>query len=151
MSEPVTDLSRPLEFRDSVPAAASAAVPGAAAASAPASGPTPRPGVVQLSIKEKAALYAAYMPFVAGGGLFVPTTRPGRLGDEIYVILSLMDDPAKLAITGKVVWVTPPGTPGRQQGIGIQFNADDAGNQARARIENLIGGSLKSVRQTHTI
>lgn len=113
--------------------------------------PVRRPGVVQLSIKEKTALYAAYMPFLAGGGLFVPTTRPARLGDEIYVILTLMDDPAKLAITGRIVWITPGGTPGRQQGIGIQFSQDDAGDQARAKIENLVGGALKSARLTHTI
>ncbi len=110
-----------------------------------------RPGVVQLSIKEKAALYAAYMPFIEGGGLFVPTTRPAQLGDEIYMILTLMDDPNKIAITGKVAWVTPPATPGRQQGIGIQFARDDSGDQARAKIENIIGGALKSSRPTHTI
>src|SRR5690606_38023143 len=40
----------------------------------------PRAGVLQLVFKEKAALYAAYMPFIDGGGLFVPTTRPANLG-----------------------------------------------------------------------
>ncbi|MFA7503434.1 MAG: PilZ domain-containing protein [Burkholderiaceae bacterium] len=141
MSEQASEISRPLdssplEIRDDVREAEPA---------------TSRPGVIQLAIKEKTALSAAYMPFVAGGGLFIPTTRPGRLGDEIYIILSLMDDPAKIPITGKIVWITPAGTPGRQQGIGVQFSADDAGSQARAKIENQIGGSLKSVRQTHTI
>src|SRR5690606_38139353 len=72
-----------------------------------------RPGVVQLAIREKAALYAAYMPFVDGGGLFVPTTRAVHLGDELYLILSLMDDPNKIPVTGKVVWITPAGTPQR--------------------------------------
>ena len=41
----------------------------------------PRPGVIQLSFKEKGALYAAYMPFLDNGGLFVPTQRPAQLGD----------------------------------------------------------------------
>lgn len=147
MSDQATEMSRPLESAplDSRPLDSR---PMDAGDSAPA---TSRPGVIQIAIKEKTALYAAYMPFVAGGGLFVPTTRPGRLGDEIYIILSLMDDPAKIAITGKIVWITPAGTPGRQQGIGVQFSNDDAGGQARAKIENQIGGSLKSVRQTHTI
>lgn len=151
MSEQASEISRPLEsaLQDSRPLDSRSMEVGDSAPAASAS--TSRPGVIQISIKEKTALYAAYMPFVAGGGLFVPTTRPGRLGDEIYVILSLMDDPAKIPITGKVVWITPAGTPGRQQGIGIQFSNDEAGAQARAKIENLIGGSLKSVRQTHTI
>lgn len=123
----------------------------AAPAAAPARNASARPGVVQLAIREKAALYAAYMPFIDGGGLFVPTTRSVHLGDELYLILSLMDDPNKLSVTGKVVWITPTGTPGRQQGLGVQFAKDDAGAQARARIENLLGGALKANRPTHTI
>ncbi len=110
-----------------------------------------RPGVIQLAIKEKPALFAAYMPFVTGGGIFVPTSRAAQIGDELYLILTLMDDPNKLAITGKVVWVTPSGVPGRQQGIGIQFAADDTGESARSKIETLLGGHLKSGRNTHTI
>ena len=110
-----------------------------------------RPGVIQLSIKEKPALYAAYMPFVKGGGIFVPTNRVAQIGDELYLILTLMDDPNKLAITGKVVWITPSGVPGRQQGIGIQFAQDDTGEMARSKIETLLGGHLKSGRNTHTI
>lgn len=110
-----------------------------------------RPGVVQLAIREKAALYAAYMPFIDGGGLFVPTTRAAHVGDELYLILSLMDEPSKLPVTGTVVWITPAGTPGRQQGLGIQFTKDEAGTRARSRIEDLLGGTLKANRPTHTI
>ncbi|MCM5569250.1 PilZ domain-containing protein [Burkholderiaceae bacterium FT117] len=110
-----------------------------------------RPGVIQLSIKEKAALYAAYMPFIDGGGLFVPTTRPASLGDEIYLILQLIDDPNRMPVTGKVVWITPAGTPGRQQGLGIQFSKDEAGAQVRDRIETLLGGAMKANRPTHSL
>jgi type IV pilus assembly protein PilZ len=106
---------------------------------------------MSLSIKEKAALYAAYMRFIDGGGLFIPTTRPAHLGDEIYAILTLMDEPNKVPIPGKVCWVTPAGVPGRQQGIGIQFAKNEAGEQARVKIENLLSGALKSARPTHTI
>ncbi len=35
----------------------------------------PRQGILSLSIKDKSALYAAYMPFVINGGLFIPTNR----------------------------------------------------------------------------
>ena len=90
------------------------------------------------------------MPYIKGGGLFVPTVRPTQLGDAIYLVLTLMDDPNKLAITGKVIWLTPPGVPGRQQGIGIQFADDDTGEQARNRIETLVGGSMKGA-SSHTI
>lgn len=40
-------------------------------------------GILSLSIKDKAALYAAYMPFVKNGGLFIPTKKRYRLGDEV--------------------------------------------------------------------
>lgn len=130
-----------------------AAHPGVAAAPAPVppSAPSARPGVVQLAIREKAALHAAYMPFIDGGGLFVPTTRVVNLGDELYLILSLVDDPNKLSVTGKVVWITPAGTPGRQQGLAVQFAKNDSGQQARARIETLLGGLSRANRATHTI
>jgi type IV pilus assembly protein PilZ len=121
----------------------------------PAGGDAPqggaRPSVLSISIKEKAALYAAYMPFVAGGGLFVPTMRAANLGDDLYLILTLMDDPTKLAIPGKVVWITPAASTGRQQGVGIQFSRNEASEQARVKIENYIGSALKSSRPTHTI
>ena len=123
---------------------------GATEAEAPRA-PASRPGVIQLAIKEKAALLAAYMPFVKNGGLFVPTVRSASLGDQIYLVLTLMDDPNKLAITGKVIWITPPGVPGRQQGIGIQFADDETGEQARNKIETLVGGNMTAGRTTHTI
>lgn len=134
-----------------VPRAGTRDAPGAVRGSAMASAPAARPGVVQLAIREKAALYAAYMPFIDGGGLFVPTTRTVNLGDELYLILSLMDDPNKLSVTGKVVWITPAGTPNRQQGLAVQFAKDDSGAQTRARIENLLGGVLQANRPTHTL
>jgi type IV pilus assembly protein PilZ len=112
---------------------------------------TVRPSVISLSIREKGALYAAYMPFIENGGLFVPTQRPAQLGDDLYVILTLMEDPTKVAIPGKVAWITPGGTPGRPQGIGIQFSKTEASQQARARIENLLGSAIKSSRPSNTV
>jgi type IV pilus assembly protein PilZ len=126
----------------------SAAVKDPVSASSPAA---PRPSVISLAIREKAALYAAYMPFLQGGGLFVPTSRQASLGDDLYLILTLLDDPTKFAVPGKVVWITPGGSTGRQQGLGIQFATTDAGAQLRAKIDSLIGSVLKSPRPTHTV
>lgn len=110
-----------------------------------------RPAVLSLAIKEKAALYAAYMPYLKHGGIFVPTNRPYKLGDEVYLILTLMDDPTKYPIAGRVVWVSPAGGTARTPGIGVHFPADESGAAARRRIEELLGAALKSGRQTHTI
>ena len=68
-----------------------------------------RPGVLSLNIREKAALYAAYMPFLKGGGIFIPTNRAYQLGEEVFMLLSLMDDPQRIAVQGRVVWITPEG------------------------------------------
>ena len=111
----------------------------------------PRSSVMSLAIREKAALYAAYMRFIDGGGLFIPTTRKAQLGDEIYAILSLMDDPNKVPIPGRVCWITPAGVPGRQQGVGVQFAKGEAGEAARIAIERLLSGALQSTRPSHTI
>ncbi|MGI4719454.1 MAG: PilZ domain-containing protein [Janthinobacterium lividum] len=112
----------------------------------------PRPSVLSLAIKEKAALYAAYMPFLKNGGMFVPTTKPYKIGDEIYLIIALMDDPNKYPIAGKVAWITPAGANNsKAQGIGVHFPADEAGQRAKARIEEILGAALRSARATHTL
>ena len=99
---------------------------GSAASAAMAAG-VARPGVLSLNIRERAALYAAYMPFLKGGGIFIPTSRQYQLGEEVFMLLSLMDDPNRIAVQGKVVWITPEGVQGnRTQGIGVQFTSVSA-------------------------
>lgn len=111
-----------------------------------------RPGVLSLSIKEKSALFAAYMPFIKGGGLFIPTNKSYRMGEEVFMLLTLMGDPARLPVSGKVVWLTPSGAHGgRTQGVGVQFAFNESGKAAQNKIEGFLGGSLKSVRPTHTM
>lgn len=111
-----------------------------------------RPSVLSLAIKEKAALYAAYMPFLKNGGMFVPSSKPYKLGDEIYLILALMDDPNKYPIAGKVAWITPAGANNNKaQGIGVHFPDDETGQRAKLRIEEILGAALRSSRATHTL
>jgi type IV pilus assembly protein PilZ len=111
-----------------------------------------RSSVLSLSINSKSALYAAYMPDIRDGGMFIPTARSYALGDEVFMLLSLMDDPAKLPIAGKVVWITPVGAQNsKPQGVGVQFKNDESGVEARRKIEALLGGVMQSSRPTHTI
>ena len=111
-----------------------------------------RPGALSLNIREKAILYSAYMPFLKGGGIFIPTTKQYRLGDEIFMLIALMGDTNKIPVAGKVVWITPAGSQGNKaQGIGVQFGEDEGGVAARNKIEELLGGQLKINRPTHTM
>jgi len=110
-----------------------------------------RPGVLSLTIKDKSALYAAYMPYVKGGGIFIPSAKPYKLGDEVFMLLTLMDSKEKIPVAGHVVWVTPVGAQGsRAAGIGIQFSEKDSG-AARNKIETLLAGQLTSDKPTHTM
>jgi len=117
--------------------------------------PTPavsRPSVIQLVFREKGALYAAYMPLFTEGGIFVPTTRDYKLGEDIYLLLSLPDDPQRYPVAGKVGWVTPANASGgRTQGVGVRFPADDKSRGLRLRIEETLGTSLSSAKPTQTI
>jgi len=109
-----------------------------------------RNGILSLTIKDKAVLYAAYMPFLQNGGLFIPTNKPYRIGDEVFMLLNLMDEPEKIPVAGKVVWVTPKRAQGnRASGIGVQFNGQD--DTATRKIETYLAGALDSDRPTHTM
>jgi len=111
----------------------------------------PRQGILSLTIKDKSALYAAYMPFLKGGGLFIPTKKTYRLGEEVFMLLTLMDETEKIPVAGKIVWITPAGAQGnRAAGIGVQFNDQDD-NVARDKIEGYLAGALQSDRPTHTM
>ncbi len=109
-----------------------------------------RNGILSLAIKDKAVLYAAYMPFIRNGGLFIPTKKEYELGDEVFMLLNLMDEAEKIPVAGKVVWMTPKGAQGnRAAGIGVQFNDQD--DVARTKIETYLAGALQSDRHTHTM
>lgn len=119
------------------------------------SGSDAQPGILNLEVADKAALQAAYMPFVTNGGLFIPMRKgsPGdyALGDEVFLLLSLKEQDKRLPIPGKVVWVTPAGAQGqRVPGIGIQFSNQDGGS-TQQQIESILAGSLNSDRPTNTL
>ncbi|NOY66459.1 MAG: pilus assembly protein PilZ [Gammaproteobacteria bacterium] len=110
-----------------------------------------RQGILSLTIKDKSALYAAYMPFVKNGGLFIPTKKEYKLGDEVFMLLTLMDETEKLPVAGIIVWVTPAGAQSnRAPGIGVQFSDQDGG-AAKNKIETYLAGALEAERPTHTM
>lgn len=111
----------------------------------------PRQGILSIAIRDKSSLYAAYMPYIKNGGLFIPTNKDYELGNEVFILLSLMDEKEKLPVAAKVVWVTPKGAQGNKTaGIGVQFSEQDGG-KVRSKIETYLAGALKSDRPTHTM
>jgi type IV pilus assembly protein PilZ len=111
----------------------------------------PRQGILTVSIKDKSALYAAYMPFIINGGLFIPTNRDYEMGQEVFLLLNLMEETERLPIAGKVIWKTPPRSGNyKSSGIGVQFSDQDGG-KARNKIETYLAGALESDRSTYTM
>jgi type IV pilus assembly protein PilZ len=124
----------------------------ASARTTPAAASAARPSVIQLVFREKGALYAAYIPLFAEGGLFVPTNRDYKLGEDIYLLLSLPEDPQRYPVAGKIGWVTPANAPGgRTQGVGVRFPTDEKTRLLKAKIEELLGTSISSSKPTQTI
>lgn len=118
----------------------------------PAGSSGARPSVIQLVFREKSALYAAYVPVLADGGLFVPTSRDYRLGEDIYLLLSLPDDPQRYPVAGKVAWITPANASGgRTQGVGVRFPNDDKTRALKLKIEEVLGTTISSSKPTQTI
>ena len=79
-----------------------------------------KPGLLTLTIKDKSALYLAYMPFIKNGGLFIPTNSSYKLGDEVFMLLNVMGEEEKIPVAGRVIWITPKGAQGkRTAGIGV--------------------------------
>lgn len=112
-------------------------------------------GIVRLDIVDKADLYAAYMPFVTNGGLFVSyRALDGArydMGSDVFLLLHLVEQNERLPVAGKVIWITPGGgSMQRPSGIGIQFSAQDKGANQR-HIETLLAGMLDGKRPTHTL
>jgi type IV pilus assembly protein PilZ len=115
-------------------------------------GAASRPSVIQLVFREKGALYAAYIPIFSEGGLFVPTTREYKLGEDIYLLLSLPDDPQRFPVAGKVAWLTPANASGgRTQGVGVRFPNDEKSRQLKIKIEEVLGTSISSSKPTQTL
>ncbi len=104
-----------------------------------------------LHMKNKDSLYKAYMPFIEGGGLFIPTVKIFSLGQSIGLKLKLLDESNEYKVNCKVVWVTPETSHGRwKPGVGIQF-LDAIGEQLHDKIEKILADSLDSGKLTNTL
>lgn len=113
----------------------------------------PRKGILSLKINDQNMLYHSFMPFLTNGGLFIPTNKEYQMGEEVFILLSLMDEPEKIPVAGIIVWITPEGAQGNQtSGIGVHFSDVDGGAAVlRGKIENYLVDKLKSDKATYTM
>jgi type IV pilus assembly protein PilZ len=107
-------------------------------------------GIINYPIKDTHDLYASYMPFVLGGGLFVPSNRSFPLGEEVFVVVTLPESSERIPVSGKVVWSHHRSHGVRPAGFGIQL-AGDEGMRLRNQIEKLLAGHVSSDKPTNTL
>ena len=106
--------------------------------------------LISLEIRDRAALYGAYMPFLIHGGLFIPTQTLYPLGTELSLLLSLLDAPEKFPTAARAVWRTPAGAQGgRKAGLGVAFTEPDS--PARCYIERQLAWLKADDRPTQTL
>jgi type IV pilus assembly protein PilZ len=109
-----------------------------------------RPRVLSVSIRDVRTLAAAFMPFLKKRGLFVPTETDYAMGDEVFLVLKLLES-EQFAVAGTVAWLTPSGAQSsRTKGIGVHFKGAD-GEKLNERIEELIKGVGSRRGATHTL
>lgn len=106
-------------------------------------------GILSLKLKDQQSIYASYMPYVKGGGLFLETTKPHALGDDVFVLVEFMDQSEPIPVAAKVVWLAPSGSSVYRPGIGVQLGEDN--RELMNRIETQISELFKSPKPTLTM
>jgi type IV pilus assembly protein PilZ len=106
---------------------------------------------ISYTIRTPAELNLSYMPFINGGGLFIPTQDTYFLGDQILIHLQLTDKNKTVDIEGKVVWLTPANALHHViPGIGVQFVGPDAAT-IRSKIEANLADKIEVGGYTYGI
>lgn len=106
-------------------------------------------GILSVVLKDPMALFNAYMPYVTGGGLFIETQKNVMLGDEVFILLDILEQGEPTPVSAKVIWVTPKGSTSFKPGIGIQLGAEN--REVMNMIETQIAELLNSPNPTHTM
>lgn len=108
-------------------------------------------GIIQFNITDKKMLYACFMPFVKGCGIFYPELSGQKLNDEVFLLLRLPDKEERFAAAAKVIWQNSPQKLGRRiPGIGLQIMGQDA-DTIRDHIKEILGKQADSPMPTATM
>lgn len=105
--------------------------------------------IFELHLPNKSSLYSHYMPFLEGGGLFIPTAETYCPGDKVFLTLGFLAEPDRYPVAAIVVWLTPSCAQNqRKQGIGVQFLGQN--NRVREKMESLLAGDVDIESRTLT-
>lgn len=107
-------------------------------------------GLIQVNIQDRAMLQASYMPYILGGGLFVPSTQAVKMGQEVFVLAGLPEQSQKIPLTGNVIWISQRQAGLKPQGFAIQLTGEK-GVYYKMEAEKLLAGSMSLDRPSFTM
>ncbi|SLJ84970.1 PilZ domain-containing protein [Psychrobacter sp. DAB_AL43B] len=110
-----------------------------------------RGGILTCHIENMDMLYASYLSFVTNGALFVPSDRAQKLGDEVFIAVTLPNSSERLPMNGKVVWINSKAQSGRPAGFAVQIGTDMSGLRIKNEVERLLAGKIDSLQSTYTM
>ncbi|MGP9687640.1 PilZ domain-containing protein [Psychrobacter sp. AOP22-C1-C5] len=110
-----------------------------------------RGGILTCHIENIETLYASYLSFVSNGALFVPSSQPQQLGNEVFIAITLPNSSERLPMNGKVVWVNAKSQGGRPAGFAVQIGTDIAGQRIKNEVERLLAGKIDGLQSTYTM
>ena len=61
--------------------------------------------ILPYTVKDLRQLHHSYMPFIQNGGLYVDVKRDYKMGDEFFLLLTLLDEAEQIPLAVKVVWL----------------------------------------------
>lgn len=107
---------------------------------------------IKITIRDRTVLYNSWMSFTKTGGLFIPSDETFEMGDEVMLILSVMENDRSFILMCKVVWIASnSGNANHPKGVGVLFPSDDNGKAAKNACETNLAGLLDNPRPTYTM
>ncbi len=84
--------------------------------------------------------------------MFAPAPHEYRLGESVYLLLTIPDDPQRYPIEESAAWINPPNAANhRPQGIGVRFPDNEKARQLKVKIEQALGAAEVSGKPTSTL
>lgn len=104
---------------------------------------------LQHAFPDLQSLKRAFMPFVMGGGIFIPTQNDYHLGDFIKTTITFPESKHDYTFTGEVIWISSKSLH-NHAGVGITCNDDEGQAFKKATIEALreLKGDEKELSDT---
>lgn len=108
-------------------------------------------GIITCAIEDIETLYKSYLPFVVNGGIFVPSNRPHKIGEDVFVAFTLPESNERFPLNGKVMWINHKTIGSRPAGFAVQFGSDPNSTRIKNEVERLLAGKMDSPQATYTM